>query len=59
MNAIDSSENINRDEREYLKKYAEHILVSLYDRYNRRKVNCRGVDFSKVPKRTRDLFPLV
>lgn len=59
MNAIDASEKINQDEREYLKKYAEHILASLYDSYNRRTVNCSGIDFSKVPKRTRDLFPLI
>lgn len=59
MNAIDASEKISQDEREYLKKFAEHILVSLYDRNNRRAVNCSGIDFSKVPKRTRDLFPLI
>lgn len=59
MNAIDESKKINQDERKYLKKYAEHILISLYDRSNRRTVNCAGIDFNNVPKRTRDMFPLV
>lgn len=59
MNAIDASHKINQDEREYLKKYAEYVLVSLYDRSNKRTVNCGGIDFSNVPQRTRDMFPLV